>query len=215
MKRSFGKFALLVFLCTGISSAAYCAQCDPHSSTLDRAQALIAQSQFDQASRIVSAVLARDHNDFRAQYLSGVIVVDQADLADKPTPQPGSKFSQGLSQLQQTAQRLPQLDRNCTRDKDFYAILNTIGAELINRGRFTEAEQYLLKAKTAGEAGLLSPATKIKVLDNLGLVYLWEQKYSSARKYYSDAQAQGSPVAKYQLQTVDKLRSLTTEVKKP
>jgi tetratricopeptide (TPR) repeat protein len=203
-----------VLLATLLPSATMAA-CDPSGADLDRAQAAIDAQKFDAALPIVNRVLARDANDFRANYQMGLIVVDQADIADKPTPQPNSRFAEGLALMEKTANQLPQLDQACAKQKNFYAILNTIGAELLNRGRFKEAETYLLKAKTASDSGLLSPPSTTKVLDNLGLVYLWQQNLDLSTKYYRAAQTQGSKVATFQLGTVQKLQVLTPVVKKP
>jgi tetratricopeptide (TPR) repeat protein len=191
------------------------AACDPHGPDLGRAKALIDMQKLDAAAAIVSRVLKHDPADFHAKYLNAAIIADQADIADKPTPQTNSRFPEALSLLEQAADTLPQMDQACAKKKNFYEILNTIGAELLDRGRFKEAEIYLLRAKAAMDGGFLDPATAVKVLDNLGLVYLWEENYDLSGQYYRQAQTHGSPVAAFQLGTVQKLRRLAPAAKKP
>lgn len=171
--------------------------CDPHARDLDRARSSIVQQRYGEATSIVDRVLKSDPNDFRANYQMGLVIVDQADAADRIRWTPATKFPQGMAYLLKAAELLPHLDQTCAQAANFFTIYNTIGAEYLNRAHFAEAEKFLLKAYAVRER--LPRASQVKVLDNLGLVYFSLAKFDLSRRYYSEARTAGSRVAVYQL----------------
>ncbi len=181
--------------------------CDPHAKVLTAVRAEYDGGKFDKALADVEPVLHVDPHDFRANYLKGMILFDQANAVDANhwfPPLPLSpQMAAGFDLLKSTAAELGSQDLTCARRKDFYAILNTLGAFYLNRGYFPEAEKYLREGY-ANKTNL-SSTTYRKTLDNLGLVYLIQKNGPQSAFYYREAVAQGSSVAKVQLPKAEAL----------
>jgi tetratricopeptide (TPR) repeat protein len=183
--------------------------CDPHARELSASSSLIGDGQdLDKAETIVDRVLAQDPADFHATYQKGLIIAQRADAADRVhwTPESSQRFWTGAALMMKAASSLATMDQACAKRKDFYKIYNVIAVELINRGHFDEASSFLEKADARRE--MLTHASYVKVLDNLGLVYLTQKKYPQAIDAYTKAASAGSKVAQYQLGTVEALEAI-------
>jgi tetratricopeptide (TPR) repeat protein len=186
--------------------------CDPNKDVLDTADTLIAQAKPDEALLYLNRVLYSSPEDFRANVMKGELLYNKAAKNDPVRWNPPVPFSTdmaaGFDTLRAEAARLGRLDSVCVARFDAYAILNTIGALYLTRGYFREAQDYLLMAYKAKDR--LSETTRVKVLNNLGLVYLVQLQPDPAIRFYTEARRHSSPIADAQILKATNLkRSLT------
>ena len=178
--------------------------CLHYSNALGPAEVLKDQRDYPHALALIAPVLARDPNDVRALYLEGIIFYEQANQVDPNHWNPplpfSAKMQEAFDTLQRAATLLQSFDSVCARQTNAYSLLNTIGALYLNRGYFAQSEKYLLAGYKKKD--LLSPQTELKLLDNLGLVYLAQRKYDLSLRYYQEGDAAGSTIAHSQIPIV-------------
>jgi len=178
--------------------------CLHYSNALGPAETLKDQRDYPRALALIAQVLSRDPNDVRALYLQGIILYELANQVDPNHWNPPLPFSPKMKEafdtLLRAAALLQTFDPACARQTNAYSLFNTIGALYLNRGYFPQSEQYLQAAYQKKD--FLTPQTRTKLLDNLGLVYLAEKNLELSLKYYQEGQAAGSTIARTQIPAV-------------
>jgi hypothetical protein len=183
--------------------------CDPYGRILTKAEHQNLKKQYDLALVTIKPVLQKAPDDFRANYIQGMILYDQANAVDQNRWNPPLPLSDNMARsfktLIATANSVPQQNESCLRTNDLYNIYNTIGAFYLNRGYFDDAQRYLLLGY--GYRNKLSSNARIHLLDNLGLVFLLQRKPSESIKYYLEAKSAGSRLADPQLRKARALKA--------
>ncbi len=160
--------------------------CDPQEALNDQARTARVEQKFDRAEQIVRSVLRTRRDDFRANYTEALIQIDKAK-GDR------AQINQAIAKLVATAKTLDSQDAACAKAKNFYSILNSIGAEYYNVGNFAAAKQYFEMAYAQRDK--LDSDSYAKLLDNLGLAAFNEQNYSCASVYFQKARDAGNAKA--------------------
>jgi len=161
-------------LAIGIAGSA-AGQTDAYKAQIDQAKQFRLKGDLGKSDRIVSGVLAKDPQDFRANYTKGLIELDRG-----ATPSAVSVLNRALASLK--GQPAP--------DPTIY---NTLGYALMNQGRLDEAG----KAFQQGYAvrGSLARDSQQKLLNNMSLLYRLKGDKASSGRYLVEAARAGSAQA--------------------
>jgi len=170
--------------------------CDPLEKLNNQARAQRLSGHPDQAQQTVRRVLQVRPNDFRAHYTNGLAIIGNSKGKQKET-------NRGIAELVAAAKLLPDQDTVCAKDKNYYSILNSIGAAYYNAGNVVAAKQYFALAYANRDK--LTSGSLGRVTDNLGLIALKDGDYGCASGYFQLAQKAGNPQADNHLQLTEKI----------
>jgi tetratricopeptide (TPR) repeat protein len=182
--------------------------CNPNRAALAKGEALNVQGKFSDSLALVNGILKTSPDEFQASYFKGKTLYLSAAASEPnhwnpPLPLSAS-MAQGFALLTTTAERLDKIPQTCIATSNPYSIMNTIGAFYLDRGYFPQAQTYLLQAYAAMDK--VPNDTKMKICNNLGLVYLVQFQPDPSIKYYTEALKYGSKVAARQLEKARALK---------
>jgi len=162
-------FASVGAMCQSSSTAQYKAQ-------IDKAKALRDAGSSDEAKKIYESVLP----PLRSQSASPELVDTLNNLSDIATM--GGEYSRALELSRESAAACQKMqDKNCEAQAH-----DDVGIALLNAGNYSEAAAELdLGLKLTAETG--NAQTAVQVLNNLGIVYYYQAKYSEALRSYESA----------------------------
>jgi Flp pilus assembly protein TadD len=166
-----------VFICALLATLSFgpagVASPDPFQSKLDQAKQLRLAGKPDQSEQIVRNVLMQNPGDFRANYTQGVLQLDRGDARS------------AVATLTST---LKSLKGQPPPDPTIY---NTLGYALMRQGRLDEAAAAFQKQYNCG---CTTGASKVKLLNNMSLVYRLKGDTAAALKYQQEAGGAQAPV---------------------
>jgi tetratricopeptide (TPR) repeat protein len=195
--------SLALALCGNAAAAQ--AVCDPDSAVNDSARLMHVRGDLAGTRTILQPVLRHNRYDFRANYLIGLVMVDESGLETKGAHDP-AKVEAALDQLAMTANLLDKIDAGCAESKNWYSIYNTLGAEYSDAGNSAEALHYLLKGYE--KRGRMAASTRQKLLTNLGSLYFAMGDYASAARYFGEAKDAGAAGAARSQATATELAAI-------
>jgi tetratricopeptide (TPR) repeat protein len=173
------RLAILAGLACAMCATASYAQTDAYEQRLNQAKQQRISGDLSGAQRSVAAVLAADPGHFRANYQLGLIQLDQGRRKD------------GVATLRKTIEGLKGAP---APDPTIY---NTLGWALLQSGQLYAAEKPFLQGYA--ERARLTPASRAKLLNNMGLLYRLMGRNDLSSRYVSEAAAGGNVPAQQTL----------------
>jgi hypothetical protein len=146
----------------------------------NRAKDLIAAGKTAEAVTVLNRVKAAEPSNIMANYLLGLLKVGSG------SPQ---TEHDGLKQMEQAVALIPTRPAWCARERHWYALYVTLGAQYYNRGDRSSAKKYYGVAyehKTE-----LLPISRRILLENLGRLSLSEGDAKGALAYYEEGDREG------------------------
>ena len=156
-------------------AAASAAIADSTDAALDHANQLRQAHHLAEAQAIISPILARDPNNFRAIYDEALVQGDQGAVA---------------SAIVTLNRAINSLHGAVAPDVTIY---NTLGWYLMQTGDYKDAEHWFSVAYS-NRGAMKSPSLQ-KLLNNMGTLYALEGNRSAATRYFNEAATAGSPSA--------------------
>jgi Flp pilus assembly protein TadD len=165
--------------------------CEPLTDEVQRAITSRDAGDFIGAQRIISAVVARSPNSFRANYILANILFETG------------RGAEGKQAIEKALNIFPQLNDACRNQTGWYSIYGYAGAEYYSIGDAAQAERLLLEGYK--NKAHLFPGSKQALLSNLGLLNFKRGNLKQSERFYTEAVQAGSKRAIEHLATVKAL----------
>ena len=197
---------ITIIVCSGTSAVLAAPPCDPHAAQNDAARNALKHGDLDLAQRIVNQVLASPnaHDDFRANYFAGMILIRRAGNDHR-------KYLAAIAKLISTSDLLKKQDPVCGAKAGFFSIYTTIGAEYFNDGNIAAASRFYSLAFDNRDR--LSQSYRASLFGDIGLLSYYLGNYACAYVGYQTAVSLGD--SSYQARAVTMKSIVTTAGLKP